>query len=218
MCISRSFIIFATLINKDIKMILANITSFHEGEHFYCSYIKEDFNPNKKYLFHPGSYSSEQLKRIITDEKEAKYLNKKDGYNYNVWKIGDETIRFNSIEDINNTLKQVFKDEDCVISYYEGYPFKEMIYVLIGIDLGYKGLGDVWLPIPSSCWKDLLPPIEEIKVRCSDCGHEFNFKDIIVDEFHYEIENRTLVNLMNKKSKADYVCCKYYSLEWNVIL
>lgn len=198
-------------------MIIANITSF-EGqdlvaEHYYCSYRGignlGDKLPTKTYS--GSSFEKDELYRLITEQKEANYINKKDGGRS--YHIGTKTNRFQSFNQIHSKLIELFPNED-IVTYYESQLFKEMLYIKDGINLGIKGFGEVFTYTPTSCYKDLLPSPDSIIIKCEDCGKVYT-----LDEVTYERElfDRTLIQFI-KKRDMDEVCCEYFNLTWNVVL
>lgn len=200
-------------------MIIANITTWRgqdsEAEHFYCS-IGEVENVQK--LF-PIPYFKKELylHRTLTSLTEVNKLNRKAGP-YSRISLGDLTNRFNSIEEIRDELIKTYPNND-IVTYYESSPFKEMLYIKDSIDLGYEGLGEIWLNVPSSCWKDLLPKdLTKIKVHCLNCSKEHLIEDIVDEEQFYHIEDRTLVKFTIKKRDISDPCCSYPDLVWNIIL
>jgi len=187
-------------------MILANITTWTgqcaDAEHYYCRYNQVD-STNVPRIF---SYGHEDLYYTTTVE-DAKSLTKKDGYNF---RTGRKSSRFASIEKIHNTLIEMFPNED-IITYYESEPFKETLYIINGKDLGYKGFGENWNHFPKSVYKDLLPELSSIKIKCGDCGTEFDINDIMFETEHL---GRPLI-----KFDLELIdCCKYKALVWNVVL
>jgi len=192
-------------------MIVANISSFagqcSDAEHYYCNYEKiENYKPQMYCNVH---HTDTELKRRIS-EKEAKYLNKKD--TWNGWKSGMRTSRFNTIEQIHETLKELFPGED-IITYYEKKIFKEMIFIKDGVDLGRSYFGEIWDDTPTSCYSDLLPPKDQIKVKCEECGHEFQFEEVAYEKDWGE---RKLTQFF--KHREMNKCCDDMILKWNVIL
>ncbi|MDD5649094.1 MAG: hypothetical protein PHF86_01565 [Candidatus Nanoarchaeia archaeon] len=195
-------------------MIIANITTYigqdSEAEHYYCFY--QESTSTKPSLFYNGSsFNKIDLKRKLTSSSEIRNLNLKD--RTAKWEFGEMINRFLTIEQILNTLKEQFKGQD-IITYYESKIFKEMLCILKGVDYGYKFFGEVWIPIPTSCWSNLLPERNTIKIKCGNCGTIHNFEDVIEEK---EWDGKPLIQFY-KKSEVDDPCCKYYDLEWNVIL
>ena len=199
-------------------MIIANITTYvgmdGDAEHYYCSVGKID-NCTSYYPM-PYSKKDDELHRKLSSNVEVLKLNKKDRYNR--FELGDTTNRFNSIDEIHSTLLETYPNED-LVTYYESSPFKEMLFISNGVNLGYKGLGEIWLNVPRSCWKDLLPnDLSEVKIKCLSCGAEHSLEDLIKDEFDYEIEKRTLCEFATKKRDMLEPCCIYPDLVWNILL
>lgn len=194
-------------------MIVGNITSFagqcSDAEHYYCNYIRVDDTYKPQPFCYLGRDLTE-LKRQIK-QKEAEYLNHKD--TWSGWKSGMTTVRFNSIQQIHETMIKKFKGHD-IITYYEGKIFSEMIYIKDGKNVGKNAFGEVWDNTPNSCFKHLLPPKSEIKIKCEECGREYQ-----LDEVTYEIEwnNQTLIQFY-RKGELGNSCCKKQLLIWNVIL
>ena len=194
-------------------MIIANITTYagqcSEAEHYYCGYhIIEEKTPTTHCM---SSYDEIELKRKITSTNEVVYFNKKDSCR--TWRIGSELNRFDSIEDIHSELIKLF-GEQTIVTYYESQVFKEMLCYIDGVNIGYSFFGEVWSSIPSSCYKDLLPELDTIKIKCYECGQEYDFDEITEETEHM---GRPLIKFL-KKRDMDEVCCKYFDLIWNVIL
>lgn len=200
-------------------MIIANITTYigmdAEAEHYYCSY--DEIENSDKFIPMPYFKKDTQLHRILTSNVEVLKLNKKGGYSW--MKLGDETNRFNSIEEIQNELIKKYPDSD-IVTYYESEPFKDMLFIKDGVNLGYKALGDIWVNVPNMCWKDLLPEDEwtNVNIKCENCGQKHYLADLIEGEHHYSIENRTAIKFNIKKRDMLDPCCNYPDLVWNVIL
>jgi len=199
-------------------MIIGNITTFigmdGDAEHYYCSFGEID-KPNK---FNPMPYVSNdnELFRKLSSNIEVLKLIKKDRYSR--YKLGDETNRFNSIQEIHDTLIEKYSNDD-IVTYYESSPFKDMLFILNGENLGYKAIGEVWTNVPRSCWKDLLPEdLTEIKIKCFNCAQTLSIEDILDDSTHHKIENRELVNFNINKRDMLEPCCHYPDLVWNILL
>lgn len=195
-------------------MIIANITSFEgqcaDAEHFYCQYLEMPDKEIKK-TCPIGRYGNEELKRVLNSEYEVAKLNKKDGYRS--YRLGIETNRFNTIEEIHELLKEKFPTQT-IVTYYEDRIFKDMLYWKDGKNLGVEVFGEVWTEVPTSVWKDLLP--SEIKIKCEDCGHEYKLEEVTIEQDGYA-EGRTLVKFL-RKYDLDEPCCDDVYLLWNVIL
>lgn len=197
-------------------MIIANITSYEgqcsDAEHYYCSHCNVDDLGDKKpsQTYNGSSFDDNELKRILTDQKEVDYLVEKD--RFSGIRIGKKTNRFNSIEQIHNELLKEYPDQD-IITYYKDELFRDMLYIRNGVNLGIKEFGEVFKNI-HSCYKDLLPATETIKIKCRNCGKEYN-----IDEATYEwdLMDRTLIQPIKKKD-MDEICCNRFELIWNVIL
>jgi hypothetical protein len=89
-----------------------------------------------------------------------------------------------------------------------------MLYIKKGVNLGFKAFGEVWGPVYSSVYKNLLPPYSEIKIKCQDCGKEYTLEEVSKEIFW---EGRSLVQFLKKKEMKN-LCCRDFSLEWNVII
>lgn len=193
-------------------MITANITSYYgqcsDAEHYYCCvYIVDDKAPNLHYT--GGNH--DEITRVITDEKEAEYLNKKG--KCRIWRVGKTTNRFSTIEQIHQRLKELYPNE-IIVTYYERNIFKDMLYFKDNINLGYKYFGEVFSNIPTSVYKDLLPDYSSIIIKCAECGHIYKIEDITTETVY---NNRACVDFKQKRN-MDNPCCKYFDLQWNVIL
>jgi hypothetical protein len=157
-----------------------------------------------------------ELYRKLNSNIEVLKLNKKD--RYAGFKLGDTTNRFNTIEEIHSTLIEKYPADD-IITYYESGPFKEMLYLQGGENLGHKGLGEIWTNVPYSCWKDLLPDdLSSIKVKCCNCDKEHLLEDLIEDEIEYSIEKRTMLKFAVRKRDMLEPCCSFPDLVWNTVL
>jgi hypothetical protein len=194
-------------------MIVADITSFigqdSSAEHYYCNYnIVENF---KESLYCNIGFHDEDLKRVITSEDEVSFLNEKD--KCSSWFVGRETNRFESISQIKDTLLEQFKNQD-IITYEDGKIFKDMLYIKNGIDVGCKEFGEVWLHVPSSIYKDLLGSVEQIKIKCGECGKVHLFEDVIEET---TFSGREAIKFL-KKRDVENPCCRYYELMWNQII
>jgi len=198
-------------------MIEANITSYigqdNDAVHYYCHYDEENYEIPKKY----GSvgYGCDELFRTITDTIEVIRLNNKD--RAHGIRLGGKTNRFNTFEEIHNELLKKFPNEN-IVTYQDNQPFREMLCFIDGHDLGYKGLGELWLNVPHTCWRDLLPNEGEIIVKCEHCGTVHTFEEIVMDEYYHEIEKRTLIKFATRGYEMNDRCCKFPDLVWNVIL
>lgn len=197
-------------------MIIANITTYLGQDtsaiHYYCSYEKVSESIPKKYY---NGGSSNEIKKTISTQKAADFLNEKDSWGG--WRIGMKINRFDSIDEIHSTLKKLFKKQT-IVTYYEHRLFREMLYFKDGVNLGFEFFGEVWSGVPTSCWKDILPN-EPIKIRCGDCGKEYKLEEV---SYEREWENRTLIQFYKRYEMGidsdEEPCCKYFSLEWNIIL
>lgn len=192
-------------------MISANITTYRgqcgDAEHYYCSYrIVEDESPKTN---SGGSYGREDLKHPLT-YAQAAALSRKERY---PWEEGTMSNRFDTIEEIHEHLKSTFPNET-IVTYYEGQLFKEMLYIKDGVNLGYEAFGEVWSSTPRSVYKDLIP--ENVKIKCCECGHEYTLEEV-TSERVWE-KGRILTEFLPKRDLEDDPCCKYFDLEWNVII
>jgi len=198
-------------------MIEANITTYigqdNDAVHYYCHYDEVDYEIPRKYG-HVG-YGCEELFRTVTDPIEVIRLNNKD--RAHGMHVGSETNRFNTFEEINDELLKKFPNKN-IVTYEDNQPFKDMLYFIDGVNLGYKGLGELFVNIPASCWKDLLPPEDEIIIKCENCGTIHEFENIVIDEYYHEIEKRTFIKFTTRGYEMNNRCCKYPQLIWNVIL
>lgn len=195
-------------------MILANITSFigqcAGAVHYYC-YIEEVANtkpePNYKYANH------EELTYELTDQNAADKINSKEGRRS--YHVGMEINRFDTIEDIHKLLLNKYPDQT-IISYYERKPFKDMLYYIDGEDKTFVEFGEIYQHMPSQCYKDLLPNLNTIKIKCADCGRVYSYTQLFKREWESE-SGRVLVQFKQKRD-MDSPCCKWFDLEWNVVL
>jgi hypothetical protein len=191
-------------------MISANISTYLvqdvDADHYYCSYrvIEEEFPKTNS----GGSYGRIDLKHNLT-YAQATSLSKKDKY---PWGEGAETNRFDSIEEIHNHLKEKFPKET-IVTYYEGSLFKEMLYIKDGKNLGYQAFGEVWSQCPQSVYRDLIP--NDVKIKCDECGHEYKLEEV---GYERPWGDRILFQFYRKSELEDDPCCKYFYLEWNIII
>ena len=192
-------------------MIIANITTYvgqcADAEHYYCNYdVSEEIKPTIDYR------GDEELRRIITKQSEVDRINKKDRHS-GFW-VGRDTNRYNTIEEIHQQLIKEFGDQT-IITYYENKIFKDMLYYVNGVNLTYKEFGDIYLNMPTQCYKDLLPDISTIKIKCADCGHTYTYDELYKREYKSE-SGRILVQFKRKYDMT--ACCRWFDLEWNVVL
>ncbi len=105
-------------------IIIVNVTSYTDigalgAEHFYAKTWTMDTDKNVYYLAENlntigiWDKDKERLMRKI-DATEAKYLNKKDGRGSG-WKAGDETERFNSLEQVRETVSKLYPENDIIV-------------------------------------------------------------------------------------------------------
>ncbi len=197
-------------------MIVANITSWQgqcgDAEHYYCKYTEvEDMEPKKDYNSYHGGSDEEELERALTSAKEVAHLNKKEGRGS--WRLGRKTKKYVSKKQIHKQLIKMFPDQT-IITYKERDFFKEMLYYKDGEDLGFAALGEKWTELPTSCYKDLIVPIETLKIKCEDCGHEYKLEEITTER---EWGDRILTKF-KRRSEMDSPCCSDFYLIWNIIL
>ena len=105
-----------------MKKIFVNITSWTRvgsagAEHFYAKILQFESEENIFTLAREGWYCAEitdhtdtNLQKPLTSE-EAKYLNKKDGFG-SIYKKGDMTDRFDSIDEIKALVKKQYPGID----------------------------------------------------------------------------------------------------------
>jgi hypothetical protein len=191
-------------------MITGNISTYigqdGDAEHYYCSYrISEDEFPKTN---SGGSYGRTDLKHPLS-YAQASAMSRKDHFH---WEEGTMSNRFDTIEEIHEYLKQKFPNE-IIVTYYEGQLFKEMLYIKEGKNLGYEAFGEVWSCVPRSVYKRLLPA--DLKIKCCECGHEYKLEEVTSERSWGE---ETLVQFLDKRDLEEDPCCKYFDLEWNVIL
>jgi len=202
------------------KMIEANITSYigqdMEAEHYYCNYIEIDERVPRNAT--SVGFGSEELFRKIKTDRESKYLTKKasgrGGYRY---RIGNEINRFNTFAEIHEELIELFPNHT-IVTYYEGQFFSEMLYYKDGKNLGVKAFGEVWSDVPSSFYKNLIPPPEDYIIRCENCKKEYKLEEVSEERF-LEIEQKDWVKFLRPYDLYEIEpCCKPFILEWNVII
>ena len=161
----------------------------------------------------PSLKTKHELTRVLTSQDEVNYFNKKDKHS-NI-KIGCEVNRFNSIEQIHEML---INDNpcECIITYLNHKPFKDMLFVVNGVNLGYKGLGNEFTAMPTSCWSDLLPKPSDIKIKCNNCGKNIQYNEIVDHVKYLDIEDKHL-SLYNINDDMDEPCCDKPRLLWNIL-
>lgn len=191
-------------------MITANITTYRvqcsDAEHYYCSCkIEEDGFPKTN---SGSSYGRMDLKHKLTYAQAAS-MARKDKF---PWEEGASTNRFDSIEEIHETLKKEFPN-DIIVTYYEGQLFKEMLYIKDGKNLGYAAFGEVWSTMPRTVYKHVLP--DNIQIRCAECGHKYKLEEVTTER---PWGDKISVELLRPREMDEDPCCKYFDLEWNVIL
>ena len=204
-------------------MLFANITSYvgqcSDAEHYYCKYHIAVPGTKISKQYNGSNFSDDELIRTINSQSEVDFINIKDNgdslHNRYMYKIGMETNRFNSIEQIHETLISKFGDQT-IITYNESDIFKDMLYYVDGKNMTYTMFDDIWNYVPVSCYKDLLPDYDTIIIKCDDCGHEYKM-DEVSTERELSIEKRTLVKF-NRKRDMDEPCCSHFDLKWNIIL
>lgn len=105
-----------------VKVI--NITTYvgmsGGAEHYYASINEVETTQNVHALIddmpkYKKNIDYNKLEREITTEKEAKYLRDKD--QYNGWRVGKMTERFNSVEEIRKTANKLFPDNNIIFVY-----------------------------------------------------------------------------------------------------
>ena len=194
-------------------MIIANITSFDglcaEAEHYYCSYDIVDNDTKIKTYYSDGD---RDLYRRILDQDEADHLNKKD--TWNGWHVNMKTQKFQSIEQIHEKLIEVFPDQN-IVTFYENKIFKDMLYLIDGTNVGYKIFGEIWTYIPTGVYKHLLPPEDQIKIKCDACGKEYTITEVSTEK---NLTEDIVLIEFNKTRHMAMPCCKDFILIWNVVL
>lgn len=195
-------------------MILADITTYRgqcsDAEHYYCKYtiVSEDYVPKPEVSIY---INTEELKRTINYQSEANELNEKDSCKS--WRIGNETVRFDTIEDIHKLLINKFNNHT-IVTYEDGKIFKDMLYYKDGINIGYKTFGEVWSPIYTSVYKDLLP--ESFTIKCDSCGKEYSLSEVSTE---VKLSNdRILIKFFRNPIQMKKLCCIHWDLIWNVVL
>ena len=94
-----------------VTLEITNMQYSAGGEHYYG---KLTAYGNR---YSPSHFKNMDIKRKLTDKKEVKYLNQKDGSfigggkTYFRWKIGDKTNRFEIEEDIQKVALEIWKKE-----------------------------------------------------------------------------------------------------------
>lgn len=193
-----------------MRIIEANITSFFgqcsDAEHYYCYYKINDNKDNDRFKYCSVSQHDKELRKTLTVE-ERLILKNKDGF-----RSGPTTGRFNTIDEIHNLLKELFPNEN-IITYQEDRPFREMLCIIDGKDMGFEYIGEIWTTLPSSLYKDLI--VGDYKIRCSECGEEFSLDQVLTTE--REVDGRDWVKFIKRGSDLDIPCCKRPEIEWNLI-
>lgn len=97
--------------------VLINISSWvgisGGAQHYYGKVCEIETNQNIYEVARNGMPLKPEkfdLERVLDDEEEVKYLNKKD--DWNGWKIGNKTSRFNSISEIRKVANELYPDSD----------------------------------------------------------------------------------------------------------
>lgn len=192
-------------------MILANISTFigqcSDAEHFYCEYeiVDDSYKPQPSEFL---SINHSDLSRVLTSESEVIAINKKGGKGSA--RLGQNTFKFNSISQVQETLQEQFKGQN-IVCYYEGKIFKEMLCIINGENKGYQFFGETFYRIPSSCFKDLIP--ENYIIKCEDCGKTYTLDEVAKEK---EWGDRILVEFINEKTIKSKCCSEPY-LIWNVV-
>lgn len=192
-------------------MIYANINTYAgmcgDAEHYYCQYIEQNSDdiPNEKRV-----YGGDDLKFEIKSSNFCRELNKKDTTSR--WHVGMETVRFSSIEDIHDELIRKFSDKN-IVTYYNSEIFKEMLIYIDGKRYGFEYLGEQFVDLPTSCYRDLVKP--DCTIKCIICGKTFSLDEIFTLQSFGERD--LLKNKYAHKSRFS-ICCDDTYLKWNVIL
>lgn len=196
-------------------MITINITSYRgqdaEASHYYATFYEVSDESSKDYLTHYNGPigGSNEIKHKIT-QIQADALSRKDRMK---WYEGEETSRFDSIEEIHEEIIKKFPGKN-IISYYNGNLFHDTLYIEDGKKLGIEAFGEVWSNVPNSCYTDLIKG--KVKIRCHMCGKEWRLEEVTEEGEHF---GRSLTTFIRRRDMIDYdPCCKYFDLEWNVIL
>jgi hypothetical protein len=138
--------------------------------HYYGKFGKLDTNKNVYQSVKDDEYSDvdfdDDLDRTI-DQKEATFLNKKDGKG-SLWKKGMSTIRFNSVDELKETAEKQFKTEDIVFLHDYDLISEESDIIVRNVEK-YKYTGQKLI-------------IEDFK------GFSPNFKNLTNDSIHKVIE------------------------------
>lgn len=193
-------------------MILANIMTYQgqcaDAEHFYCEYasVPDSYKIKATLDYLPSDHSD--LERVITSESEVIAINKKSGRGSA--RLGENTFKFNSVEQINDTLKEQFEGQN-IVCYYEGKIFKGMLCLINGKNEGHLFFNEVFTRIPSSCYKDLIP--ENCIIRCQDCGKIYKLEEVATER---KWGDRIFVQFIKEKTIKSK-CCSEPFLEWNVV-
>lgn len=192
-------------------MIIADISTYRvqcsDAEHFYCEFeIVPDSYPLKPTVHLSANHSD--LTRKLTSESEVMSINKKDGRGSA--RLGQNTFKFNSISQIQETLQEQFKKQN-IICYYEGKIFKEMLCIINGENKGYKFFGETFLRVPSSCFKDLIP--ENCIIKCEDCGKVYKIEEVTIEK---KWDKRIILEFIKEKTIKSK-CCNEPYLVWNVV-
>ena len=154
--------------------VIINITSFMDigsggAEHYYAKSTEIEHVGNVYKMMRDDIYErygkdSDRLTRSIDTQKEIDYLNKKDSWSG--WKLGDETERFNSIEQIK---KMAGEKWDCDIVFLRNNDLQSDFHILC------REHGE------------LIPTNKKLKIG-HFTGYSSEFKDLIRDSIHEIIE------------------------------
>jgi len=183
------------------------------AEHYYCSteVVPDDSETTTE--IYNGSSSDKDEEQHPLSASEACFLNDKDDTHR--WRAGRMSNRFSSIEEIHEHLKTKYIDHN-IVSYREGKAFKEMLYIIDGIDMGFKAFGEVWVETPNGIWKDLLP--ESFVIKCAGCGKIHKLEDVSKESMSGHGTDLRAHIKFHRMSQIKPACCGFMDLVWNAII
>jgi len=158
------------------KKIIANLTSWigysSDAMHVYVKLFEIETSLSVYDLVKndlPNLIEGEDLERILTNKKEVRMLNNKDGKCPNPYKIGDSTTRFN---DDDKEIRKIVSDK---------YPENDIIFLHEG-ELENKDINII-------CRKTYIPLKTGHQIMIGNfTGFSLEFKNLIKGTIHDVIE------------------------------
>ena len=84
-----------------------------------------------------------------------------------------------------------------------------MLYLINGTNIGYKAFGEVWSDTPISVYKHILPPEDQIKIKCDCCGKEYTITEVSTEK---NLTEDIVLIEFNKKRHMAMPCCKDFRI------